>query len=386
MAVTQYAGIKSDFTMKTARSARVLAVASTLFVLLAGCSKSDGPEARRDTPITGKPSDPPVELKARWQAGKRYVIRTEMTRSAAVRRGGRGPSGQREDRLGQTIAVTVTNAPKDNLGLELELLSLELEITSGNSTIISYGSGSEAAGTLGASVADALDKLIGGRIYCLVSPTNKVLRIDGIKEFMERAEGNAPAPADATRPAQPRRNTTTTTVRNYYTPESLRAILDLSGVPEKFVHIGESWSMQRDIGSGPGGPLVISSTNTFKGWQEHEQKKCARIDVAGVLAPKPSNMVLIQQGKPPPFGNSKVTGHLWFDPALSFPVETVFDQTYAMISAVAPPRPQTNGPLQKSPGTNVPASAVQGTNAPPQTVSSPVHQIMSIKLLEVTTL
>ena len=347
------------------------AITACLLLVAASCSKSSHAKIK-EPPITGKPSDAPVELKAQWQPGKRYVIRMELTRGSEVRRANQREPLQREDRLAQEVAVTVTNAPNGNRGLELELLALELEITQGERSLVHYASQNELVSATGNPVIESLEKLIGGHIYYLLSPENKVLRMEGVKEFLERADGSAPVSAGAGRPNQPRR---TTSVRSYYNPDSLRAILDLSGLPDKPVRVGDSWPVQRSFPAGSGGASVVNATYTFKGWQEHDRKKCARIDISSALGAKPSNAPA-RQGTSSPLKDSKLSGQCWVDLALEFPVETVLDQSYTVNTVVAQPRPGTNAPAQNQPG----------TNAAPQTVSSPVRQNLSIKLLEVTTL
>jgi hypothetical protein len=359
-----------------------LGIIGLLLVPLAGCSKSGGAKTK-EFPITGKPSDAPVDLKARWQPGKRYVIRMELTRGSEVRRANQRQPLPREDRLAQEVAITVTNGPQGNLGLELELLALELEIVQGERTLVQYATHNEVVSATGNPAIESLEKLIGGRLYYLLSPENKVLRMEGMKEFMERAEGRAPSSTAVGKPPQPRR---TSTVRSYYNPDSLRAILDLSGMPDKPVRIGDSWPVQREAGPtpGPGGALIVNATYTLKGWQEHEQKRCARIDITGTLAPKTGNTPA-RQGVSSPLEKSKVTGQCWLDPVLEFPIETALDQSYTVNSVVAQLRQGTNAPVQTRQGTNSPPQG-QGTNVPPQKVSSSARQTLSIKLVEVTTL
>ena len=127
--------------MKPKRKASLLA-AVALLLTLASCSKSNRANTR-EPPVKGKPSDQAVQLKAQWQAGQRYVFRMEQARSSEVRRANQPRPLLREDRVAQEVAVTVTNAPGQNLGFEFELLKLELEITQGERTLVQYASQNE---------------------------------------------------------------------------------------------------------------------------------------------------------------------------------------------------------------------------------------------------
>ena len=330
------------------------AVLTGLLLIPASCSKSDRAKIK-ELPIMGKPSDPAIELKAKWKPGSRYVIRMELTRENEVRRANRPQPDHQQERLAHEVAVTVTNAAaNEKLGVDLELLALAVNLSVGERDLVNYDSQSEVVGAMGSPIAESLEKLVGGHIYCLLSPNNKVLKAEGIKEFMARAESTG---ASSGTGPDPRRGTAAS--RRFFSPDFFKPILDLTGMPDRPVRVGDSWSVQREAGSGPSGPLLANATYTFKGWQEHEQRKCVRIDITGTLVPKMGNASA-------PIGNSKVTGQCWFDPALGFSIETVFDQMYTITNVVAQPRP--------------------GTNGPPPKVSSPARQTLSIKLTEFTTL
>src|SRR5262249_50546424 len=147
---------------------------------------------KAEEPITGSKSDPPVEMKAEWKAGKRYTFHLDFVldnQMPAGRRGNpnAGPLRQMETTLGQDYSVTVTNtAPDGSRGLLLEIHALTMNIASGDTYVMNYDSDNPSVGFSDGSLAEQLQKLIGGKIRYQLSPENKVMRMDGFQELMDR--------------------------------------------------------------------------------------------------------------------------------------------------------------------------------------------------------
>ena len=115
--------------MKPNQSLFCCTALSAALLLTSGCQKSGERVAEENAPITGRPSDPPVEMKAQWKAGQRYAMHMEMSQSGQMP-WGRGTGGQ-ESSLGQDYAVTVTDAPGGGRALDLEILSFAAEAGAG---------------------------------------------------------------------------------------------------------------------------------------------------------------------------------------------------------------------------------------------------------------
>src|SRR5258705_2266216 len=162
------------------RSHAFLASAAIAFIALtSGCGKATRNSSGAPEPkITGKRSDPPVALQVNWQPGSRYVMRMEMKENsdAAGRGRGQGRGGPQQTSLAHEYAVTVTNAPQSGKrGLDVELLSIEVEETMGGRTLLTYDSQNRVVGTGGNPAAEALARMIGGRVRFLVDADNRVV-------------------------------------------------------------------------------------------------------------------------------------------------------------------------------------------------------------------
>src|ERR1051325_9606990 len=172
-----------------------LAALAPLAALLAGCNKSGATGRKAEEPITGSKSDPPVEMKAEWKPGQRYTFHLDLVLNNEMPAGRRGnpnlgPMRPMETVLGQDYSITVTNAgPDGSRGLQLEIHALSMDIASGDTYIMNYDSENPGVGLSDNSLSDQLQKLIGGKMRFQISADNRVRRMEGFPEMMDRMGG-----------------------------------------------------------------------------------------------------------------------------------------------------------------------------------------------------
>jgi len=369
------------------RSHAFLASAAIAIIALTiGCGKATRNSSGAPEPkITGKPSDPPVSLQVNWQPGSRYVMRMEMKENSDAGRGrGQGRGGSQQTSLAHEYAVIVTNAPESGKrGLDVELLSIEVEETMGGRTLLTYDSQNRVVGTGGNPAAEALARMIGGRIRFLVDADNKVLAEQGMNDLLARAN-------------QPGTNNTTQggrfgggggnrgfasggggiVARQGGALENFKQMLALSVLPQGEFRVGDTWPAQFEITAGGPRPIVVAGTNLFRGWQEHERKKCARIEFTGTVGGEQATnsagsgnfrggrrggggMMMLSQGT--------ISGVCWIDPGSGLPTEVSVEQALTRSGAFG-------------------GRGRQGTNGPAQSFSAQQRQTFSVKLIESTLL
>jgi hypothetical protein len=346
--------------MKTyVRAWLVLALACA--ALSSGCKRSDKAGSTKEPKITGSDADAPVSLVPKWKPGQRYVMRMEsdqtmeMPDPTAARRG--KPSDktvQMQNTFAQEYALTVTNAADGNQGIEMEILAIELQ-TAGPGQTLNYDSRNTVA-PQGGPFGETLDAMIGGKLFCLVSPENKVLKVEGFDALLARrqppVEGAAPGP----RRRGPMQAAAENMLRSIYNEQVVKQMLEFStGIP-KSLRVGESWPVNRELSQPQMGTLLLSLTNTFRGWQEHDGQKCARVEFAGSIASKDgdgaASAMTLRDGV--------MTGRYWFSPDKLMPLETSMDQKYTISMG----------------GSN---------NAGGFSFTAPVQQTVLLKLLEMKT-
>lgn len=315
------------------------------------------PPPVKESPITGKPSDPPVDLAIAWKTGQRYLMSLEMSQSCGYRV--RTNTAPMETALTQDYAVNVTDATGGNRNLELEILGFTLETTSAGRIVMNFDS-LKAASSEGNAVAQALGKLVGGRVRYIVSADNKIISSDGVKELAARA-GSATAGTTATRPV--------IVARRHFNADGLKQMVELGGPPPGPLRIGTKWTVERDINAGIHGTFRLVTTNTFAGWQLRDKVNCARINITGTVS---ATTVTGLSAAASAIGSMKIshgklTGTSWINPSLGVPVETTFNATY-------------DAPVI------VPPSRRDSTAETISTTISPARLGLSIKLTEVSPL
>jgi hypothetical protein len=339
-------------------------VGLALVLLAAGCKKSPADLAPKEPPITGHPNDPPVALKAEWKPGNRFSVHVETSQSAQMNFG-RQPTVQ-ENLTVQDYLLTVTNADEGRRGLEMEMQTLMIQARMGEQDVIQFDSLNKAAPNTGLGVT-LLPKLIGGRIFFLVDSNNSVLKVEGIQELFDRAQGG-----EATGLAARRQEWTSGVLGRIYNADYFKQMVDVGSLPAGVVRIGDHWTREQEIDVGLVGRVVATLTNTLRGWQQHDGRKCARIEINGSLAMKNERSAVLLALFDAKLQDGRVSGKSWFDPVAGLPRETVLEQSCNIVGTL-PNFLGFGGRGGRGP---------QATNSGPQKVSSPWQQTASIKITE----
>jgi hypothetical protein len=312
----------------------------------------------------------------------------------------------REISFGQDFALAVTNvAPDGSRILEMEIQEIQFEATVGDKVTINFDSGHENLDLSSAPLFARLQKLIGSRVAFYLSADNKVKRIDGLKEINDRLMDRTNQNTNNTRNVV--RGLTSVVLNRFFSAQFWKDILEMSALPTNEVRVGDTWKMSRDTAAGPtGARMGVELTYTFRGWQQHSDHHCARLEFTGTLKPGPPprqmgrNLTNFVQGlsnaiagRPPsnpppnapgppaspPAETGTVNGVTWFSPDLGLPVEMVMDQSVTAKSV-------TSRRVKINAGTNAPASTnapATFTNTPPETVTITSRQHLNLKLVDV---
>jgi hypothetical protein len=346
---------KKTLTMKINLLRCPHVAAALVLAAVLGCRPAPEGDPQDKLPISGKPSDAPVELKAQWRPGYRYLVlaQTAQTSTGSFRR---GPSSM-ESTLAQDYAITVSEGQRGGRSLDLQFKSLAVTMYFGDQLAVFYDSQNSVTTPVGDGV-QSLDGLLDARITVQLKRDGSVSALDGVRELLDKASGG-----DAGR------SRGLGTVMRFISPAYFRQFVEFGGLPAKPVKVGESWSAQRDVAGNMIGMLVMHTTNTFVGWQERHKRSCARIAITGqITLPTQANRSMAGDVS---VTDGQVKGTLWLDPKLEFPVELALEQNYTVTGA-QPSRGPRRGRTSAPPGGGVAGGKV----------SLPVHQTLLFKLTE----
>ena len=373
--------------MSNISKAAVFAMAITLGVC--GCN----PSSVKETPITGKASDPAVTMTARWQEGKRYIFRVESVTSSQVPRKNTAQLIQTETSLAQDLAFSVTNvAPDGSRFLHMEILTVQMETGRDDGIITSFDSGNKVMQVEDTPLIQRLRKFVGLKLQFRLSPENKVTRVDGSRELSDRQSGGNNIG----------RGIAAGVIARYFNQQFYRDIVEMGMLPKTPVKIGDTWTIDRAANAGASGnPFPAEFTYTFRGWQQRDGTNCARLDFTGEFRPASSATndsiarKIVRAASRQNLEEGSITGHSWYSPEHTLAIETTYNQSITAKTLtgrrVRSRATDTNNVeiVEMDGDTNAPPPTLVTSSGPPPvvtTVTTTSHQSTSIKLLEVESL
>ena len=318
----------------------------------AGCKKSNKSNQNADlTPPAG-----PVELKLKWPASEAIVQDMEMKMNMVLAIPGQPQPVQQNMTMKMGYSLKVLNAYTDGgHELEMEFLNAQLGMTMGGKSMLDYDSTKKAASDQDNPVADMFSQIIGSKIQYYLNASNDVTRVEGVEDLMHRLSSGGPNDPLASLKG------------SMFSKERFKEqIMNANRyLPSKPVQPGDSWPIKQSMDLGMLGNLTTDFECTFKNWEKHADRTCARVEFSGNFSSTPStnagpsgiSMSILD-------GNS--TGVFWFDPDLGMTVDTSINQDIKMAM---------NMPVN--------ISRRQGAPAYSQTITNQMTQAMTVKLVSV---
>ncbi len=351
-------------------------------LVLCGCNRS----SVKEPPITGKSSDAPVSMPARWQEAQRFIYRVEAMTTTHLPRKNTQQMIQADTRLAQDLAFTVTNvAPDGSRSLQIEILSVQMDTGREDGYTMSYDSLNRVVQVDDTPLVQRLRRFVGLKLTFRVSPENRIIRMDGMKDLTDRMAGLSSV-----------RGVAGGIMTRYFNPQFFRDIVEMGMLPRDPVKVGDVWTVARQTSTGSSGAsMPMEFTYEFTGWQFHEGTNCARIDFSGEYNPNALSQTnasflrrVVKSATSPKIAEGTIIGKSWYDPALSLAVETAYEQTVVT-------KPTSKRRVRVKKDANEPDDdAASGTDEPspqpedngssgPVTPPSTTHQFTHIKLLEI---
>lgn len=255
-------------------------------------------------------SSEPVEMKMKWEVGKRYEQRMEMTQASAVTIPGSPQAVQQETKQTQDYAVTVQKE-RDGGGreLEMEVLGMKLTTKAAGNTVLAFDS--TKSDDAGNPAAPMLRKMVGMRLKLLTDGSGKIESVEGLQEAMDRITSGASAMEKGM-------------IQGMMSEDNIKEMYSAAlGLPDKTVKPGDSWPLKIEVALGPLGTLVMNSQYTFKGWDQHNDHKCALLEFTGTLSAADTGAA----ANPMSIEGGKTSGKIWFDPALGMEIDRLTQES-----------------------------------------------------------
>jgi len=298
---------------KTLRAVCLFALCATLAPLAACKKKEEAPAAApagdqpAEAPKEEAPKEEPAaELKPKWPAGKRLAVQLVTHTDTEISNPAMPQPIKTENFLTQEIAFTAgAERPAGGCEVEVEVVSVRSENKAAGKTapVFDPKGDPKQDGKL-SPVAPAFRKLIGSKVKYQTGPDGTVTKVDGVPQLLSKLNAGLSMQAQFM-------------IRTLVSEEAIRGWNALhQNLPTNAVKAGDTWESARDLPFGVA-RFVMTSTNTFKGWEQRNNKRLAKIETAGVIAPKEGaqSAVTLAEG-------ATLSGNSWYDPELGVVAES----------------------------------------------------------------
>lgn len=291
--------------MFSSRGVRFLT--ASVWLLVAGCSE-DKKQPLPGTPAAvqpaaapaeaPKPKEPPVELKAKWEVGKRYVIREATLQEATVNMPNQPEPVKSGNTVQRDFALTVlSQRPEGGHVLEVEFVATKVEAKAGDKVLASFDSTADIKTDRTNALAKMHRKAIGGKFTYVTDAAGNIEKVEGVSNLVRRVTLGLD------------RNTATMLKAQYGEDQLRRLGLVPEGLPAQGVSPGDSWTNRFDLPIG-GATGKFDVKSTLSGYEERNAKRSAII--------KNSGTAQINLGNTPAaaamqFENVKLEGEAVFD-------------------------------------------------------------------------
>lgn len=293
--------------------ATLLLVLCAALAPLAACKKKEtAPAGGEQTPGGTEPpaeqapkEEPPAELKAQWPAGRRLVAQVTTQADTEMSNPALPTPYKTENLLVQDFAFTAGQPrPDGGCEVEVEVVGLRADNKIGGKAAPGFDPKSDPKQDRNNPTATAFRKLQGSRVKFHTDASGQITKVDGVPQLVSKVTAGITGPQ-------------LFTIRALVSEDAIKGWNVLhANLPTNSVKAGDTWETTRDIPFGIA-KFTLTSTNTFKGWEQRQNRKLAKIETAGVIGAKEGAQAAITLGE-----GSNLSGKAWYDPELGVLVES----------------------------------------------------------------
>ena len=294
----------TDRTPRTGASSRGWFHRARWLVILLGVAAVFAACRTHYQPTTVDPQTA-VDLRPGWQVGRRYLQRYETTTTMAVSKAGASPvSGPANSRALDVGISVLEKLGTGGFEVEVEIVRFHAEHSLGPRGAFVFDSETDPA-TDSSDPHNALYRRLGGaRIRCVTDRHGRIERLRFGQELNAFLNTSPPHGGLGL-------------LRSVLNEEAFSEVLGLVGtLPERPLKSGESWSAMQVQHDSPlflmslRGNLRIDQTSTVAGFEHHDGRHCAVVEVVGTISPEGDGGARMAMKS---VLTGKTTGKFWFD-------------------------------------------------------------------------
>jgi serine/threonine protein kinase len=300
-------------------------------------------------PATFKTPTGPVELKAKWTLGTQNIVDVRVRQITENFKPDQPVPVKSDFCMGHQLSFSVlkeTSAGEHEV--EMEILTFWMGGRTGGHTWL-HDSARVSASQKPGMMTKLFEQIIGGKIRYFLDASNKVKRMEGVDEFISRIKSGE-QPTDLAE------------IRDMFNESYFENLAtQRCYLSDKAIHPGDTWLFHDERPSGSARIAVSDFKVTFRNWELHGKRNCARLEYQGILKGKPRPNVQPGATRPKRIladNGGTSSGVLWFDAELGVAIDATINNDMMLVPAVKPDIAE-----------------------PPSSTSTRLHQILTVKLL-----
>ena len=261
-----------------------------------------------------------IEIKPHWQVGKKFSQTMHMDQASTIALGDQ----KMEQKVGMTMDSTITvraheNGKDKRMGVKYDRVAMSMNMAGQDMKYDSAAPADAASDPLG--LGKSFGAIVGKEVKLVTDARDEVLEFENLDAMMKDLAAGNPMAA---------------VIGQMFNKDAMKNMMrqgSLYAAPGKPVKAGDSWPFEFAMPMPGLGKVDLKGTYTLKSIGDHAGVKCAEIALDGKLGIDLSGLGDAKvEGADPlkqlgmKMDNGKMTGTLWFDPALGICRDALFTQ------------------------------------------------------------
>ena len=156
----------------------------------------------------------------------------------------------------------------------MAFLSAKVSVPMGSATLANYDSTKASSADTGNPVAAMFGKIISSKIQFFLNASNEVERMEGMEGLTEKLASLGPVKQ-------------LQAFKDLYSKGNLKQMMSVALIlPPKAVQPGDTWPVHIQFPMGNMGTMFVDDNFTFKSWEKHGERNCARLEFEGTVTNK----------------------------------------------------------------------------------------------------
>ena len=260
------------------QSIKVLTSLLLALGLASGCSDKKKPAAPVSAPKPAeakpaeapKPKEPAVELKIKWEAGKRYVIKDETITESTLKLPNQPEPTKSSITVSKDMALTILkDRAEGGQEIEVEFIGNRVENKMGDKVVASFNSSDDPKTDRTNMLAKLQRKVVGGKFTMVTDASGRVEKVEGVSNLVRKITLGLD-------------KNSATMMKAQFNEDAIKKMgFGEDGLPKQAVSPGDSWTNQFDVALMGGMVAKFTMQSSLKGYEERDKKRCAIIKTTG---------------------------------------------------------------------------------------------------------